>query len=76
LISFATVLGEKVNYKISTTFMDFVHVMAQKLGGQSSRCTVDKLHKKSLLLVLLHIIVLHGRIFRFIATNSRLVGSW
>ena len=55
--------------------MDFVHVMAQKLGGQSSRCTVDKLHKKSLLLVLLHIIVLHGRIFRFIATNSRLVGS-
>ena len=30
LISFAAVLGEKVNYKISTTYMNFVYVTAQK----------------------------------------------
>jgi len=28
-----------LNYKISTTFMDFVHVMVQNTGGQSSRRT-------------------------------------
>jgi len=55
--------------------MDFVHVIIQNLGDQTSRCTVDKLRKKSLPLVLLYIIALHSRIFRFIATNSRLVGS-
>jgi len=68
-------MDEKANYKINKTFMDFVHIIVQNFGGQSSRCTVDNLRKKSLPLVLLHIIVLHSRIFRFIATNSRLVGS-
>jgi len=32
LISFATVLGEKVNYKISTTFMDFFSRNGTEVG--------------------------------------------